>query len=76
MILAIGGAGCNMAGYCLRNASSKKLKNAQFLFANTDVENISRLTKMGYDTIVLQSTSAVIPLCIADGVDNIVSSQV
>lgn len=72
MILAIGGAGCNMAEYCLRNASSGRLKNVEFLFADTDAENITRLAKKGYKTVILQPSSSANPFAIAAGVYNIV----
>lgn len=53
IILAIGGAGCNMADYCKRNAGSDWLKKADFIFADTDTDNILRISKDGHKTLPL-----------------------
>lgn len=72
LILAIGGAGCNMAEYCKRNASSEGLKNANFIFADTDLDNITRLDKEKCQTLTLHPNSSAIPFTIPTGVENIV----
>ena len=45
MILAVGGAGCNMAETIMRVANSHWVKEATYLFAYSDMERLSELGK-------------------------------
>ncbi len=72
MILAIGGAGCNMAEYCHRNASSEWLKNADFIFADTDKESIKRFERVGFQTVTLNPDSSDMPLPISKDLEKVV----
>ena len=45
MILAVGGAGCNMAETIMRVANAQWVKEATYLFADSDVERLSELGK-------------------------------
>lgn len=45
MILAIGGAGCNMAETIMRVANAHWVKEATYLFADSDMERLSELGK-------------------------------
>ena len=44
MILAIGGAGCNMAETIMRVANAHWVKEATYLFADSDMERLSEIT--------------------------------
>lgn len=54
MIMAIGGAGSNMAETIMREASVHWVREATYLFADTDQERLSELAKKGYQTISLK----------------------
>lgn len=45
MILAISGAGCNMAETIMRVANAHWVKEATYLFADSDMERLSELGK-------------------------------
>lgn len=53
MILAIGGAGCNMVETIMREASAHWVREATYLFADTDQTRLAELEKRGYQTISL-----------------------
>lgn len=53
MILAIGGAGCNMAETIMREASAHWVREATYLFADTDQARLAELAKKGFQTISL-----------------------
>lgn len=55
MILAIGGAGCNMAETIMREASVHWVREATYIFADTDQARLSELAKKGYQTISLKN---------------------
>lgn len=57
MILAIGGAGCNMVESIMREASALWIREATYLFADTDQTRLAELAKKG--TILL--TDSVFP---------------
>lgn len=59
MILAIGGAGCNMVESIMREASALWIREATYLFADTDQTRLAELAKKGYSTILL--TDSVFP---------------
>ena len=61
MVLAIGGAGCNMAETIMREASAHWVKDAAYLFADSDLERLSELHKKGFETLKLQGESASFP---------------
>lgn len=54
MILAIGGAGCNMAETIMYVANAHWVKEAAYLFADSDMERLSKLRKKGFETLSLQ----------------------
>lgn len=56
MILAIGGAGCNMAETIMREASVHWVCEATYIFADTDRARLSELEKKGYQTISLKDS--------------------
>lgn len=56
MILAIGGAGCNMVESIMREASALWIREATYLFADTDQIRLAELTKEGYQTILLKDS--------------------
>lgn len=53
MILAIGGAGCNIAATIMREASAHWVREATYLFADTDQARLAELGERGYRTISL-----------------------
>lgn len=53
MILAIGGAGCNMAETIMRESSAHWVREATYFFADTDQVRLAELGKSGYRTILL-----------------------
>lgn len=53
MILAIGGAGCNMAEAIMREASVHWVREATYIFADTDYTRLAELGERGYRTISL-----------------------
>ncbi len=61
MILAIGGAGCNMAETIMRVANAHWVKEATYLFADSDMERLSELGKKGFETLHLQRESDSFP---------------
>lgn len=56
MILAIGGAGCNMAETIMREASVYWVNEASYLFADSDHSRLAGLKNKGYQTIDLNDT--------------------
>lgn len=56
MILAIGGAGCNMAETIMREASAKWVCEATYLFVDRDQSRLAELAKKGYHTISLNDS--------------------
>ncbi len=54
MILAIGGAGCNMAETIMREASAHWVREATYIFADSDHTRLAELAKRGYQTISLK----------------------
>lgn len=56
MILAIGGAGCNMAETIIQDASVHWVREAAYLFADSDQARLEELAKKGYTTIELKET--------------------
>lgn len=54
MILAIGGAGCNMAETIMRDASAHWVRETTYLFADTDQARLAELAQRGYKTISLK----------------------
>ncbi|MDE5790352.1 MAG: hypothetical protein K2H96_03875 [Muribaculaceae bacterium] len=56
MILAIGGAGCNMVESIMREASALWIREATYLFADTDQTRLAKLAKKGYQTILLKDS--------------------
>lgn len=71
MILAIGGAGCNIAETFVGNASVQWLKDATYVFADSDLSHITQLTDKGYKTITLHSDSDCFKLEIFDRIKKI-----
>ena len=61
MILAIGGAGCNMAETIMYVANAHWVKEAAYLFADSDMERLSKLRKKGFETLSLQCESDLFP---------------
>ena len=53
MILAIGGAGCSMAETIMREASAHWVREAAYLFADSDQASLAELAQKGYQTISL-----------------------
>ena len=56
MILAIGGAGCNMAETIMREASAHWVSEASYLFADSDQSRLAELSRKGYRTVDLTKT--------------------
>lgn len=56
MILAIGGAGCNMAETIMQEASVHWVLDASYLFADSDQSRLAELAKNGYQTVDLNNT--------------------
>lgn len=56
MILAIGGAGCNMVESIMSEASVLWVREATYLFADTDQTRLAELAKKGYQTILLKDS--------------------
>lgn len=56
MILAIGGAGCNMAETIMREATVHWVCEASYLFADSDQSRLAELLNKGYQTCNLMST--------------------
>lgn len=56
MILAIGGAGCNMAETIMREASAHWVSEASYLFADSDQSKLTELSRKGYRSIDLTKT--------------------
>lgn len=56
MILAIGGAGCNMAEAFMREASVQWVRDAAYLFADTDQSRLDEPAIIGHKTINLNDT--------------------
>ncbi len=56
MILAIGGAGCNMVESITCEASALWVREATYLFADTDQTRLAELAKKGYQTILLKDS--------------------
>ena len=54
MILAIGGACCNMAETIMREASAHWVREATYLFADTDQTRLADLAQRGYQAISLK----------------------
>lgn len=57
MILAIGGAGCNMAETIMREASVHWVSEASYLFADSDQSRLAELSIKGYQTVDLTKTT-------------------
>lgn len=57
MILAIGGAGCNMAEIIMREASVHWVSEASYLFADSDQSRLAELSIKGYQTVDLTKTT-------------------
>ena len=72
MIIAVGGAGCNMGEYCKSNASAEWLKNAKFIFVDTDINNVTRLNNKGYQTLTIKPDSSDIYFTSLSDVQNII----
>lgn len=71
MILAVGGAGCNMAETIMRVANAQWVKEATYLFADSDVERLSELGKKGLETLSLQNDSDSFPTDKLKGVEKL-----
>ena len=56
MILAIGGAGCNMAETIMREASVHWVCEASYLLADSDQSRLAELARKGYQTVDLNNT--------------------
>ncbi len=56
MILAIGGAGCNMVETIMRDAAVHWLREASYLFADSAQSVLAELAKKGYHTVDLNIT--------------------
>ena len=69
MILAVGGAGCNMAETIMRVANAQWVKETTYLFADSDMERLSELGKKGLETLSLQSDSDSFPTDKLKGVE-------
>ncbi len=61
MILAIGGAGCNMAEAIKEKASDKWLRDASFVFLDTDAEHLSKFERDDRYSIILNGDLNDIP---------------
>ncbi|MDE7450333.1 MAG: hypothetical protein K2M72_09010 [Paramuribaculum sp.] len=71
MILAVGGAGCNMAETIMRVANAHWVKEATYLFADSDMERLSELGKKGFETLSLQCDSDSFPTDKLKGVEKL-----
>jgi len=71
MILAIGDAGCNMAETIMRVANAHWIKEATYLFADSDMERLSELGKKGFETLQLQRESDIFPTEKLKGVEKL-----
>lgn len=71
MILAVGGAGCNMAETIMRVANAHRVKEATYLFADSDMERLSELGKKGFETLSLQCDSDSFPTDKLKGVEKL-----
>lgn len=71
MILAIGGAGCNMAETIMRVATIQWVKKAEYLFSDSDEERLLQLNKKGYKTLSLHVDSETFPIDILNGVEKL-----
>ena len=71
MILAVGGAGCNMAETIMRVANAHWVKEATYLFADSDMERLSELGKKGFETLNLQRESDSFPTEKLKGVEKL-----
>lgn len=56
MILAIGGAGCNMADTIMREAAMHWVREATYLFADSDRSRLADPASKGFQTYVLKDT--------------------
>lgn len=54
MILAIGGAGCNMAETIIQDTSKVWLKEADYVFADTDIDRLKELSEKDYQSRYIQ----------------------
>ncbi|ROT23161.1 hypothetical protein EEL52_04065 [Muribaculaceae bacterium Isolate-113 (HZI)] len=61
MILAIGGAGCNMAETIMRLANAHWVKEATYLFADSDMAAFPNWVRKGFETLSLQCESDSFP---------------
>lgn len=59
VILAIGGAGCNMVESIMREASALWIREATYLFADTDQTRLAELAKKGYQTVLLKDSEII-----------------
>lgn len=57
MILAIGGAGCNMAETIMREATVHWVSEASYLFTDSDQSRLAELSRKGYQTVDLTKTA-------------------
>ena len=71
MILAVGGAGCNMAETIMRVANAHWVKEATYLFADSDMERLSELGKKGFETLSIQCDSDSFPTDKLQGVEKL-----
>ena len=71
MILAVGGAGCNMAQTIMRVANAQWVKEAAYLFADSDMERLSELGKKGFETLNLLRDSDSFPTDKLKGVEKL-----
>lgn len=71
MILAVGGAGCNMAETIMHVASAHWVKEATYLFADSDMKRLSELGKKGFETLNLQCDSDSFPTNKLKGVEKL-----
>ncbi|MDE6479570.1 MAG: hypothetical protein K2L45_04805 [Muribaculaceae bacterium] len=69
MIMAIGGVGCNMSETIMREASVHWVREATYIFADTDQARLSDLGKKRYQTIDLKDSD--IPRDIMKGVEKL-----
>lgn len=69
MIIAVGGAGCNMAETIMREASVHWVREATYIFADSDQARLSDLGKKGYQTIDLKDSH--IPCDVMKGVEKL-----
>ena len=71
MILAIGGAGCNMAETIMRVANAHWVKEATYTFADSEMGRLSELGKKGFETLHLQRDSDLFPTEKLKGVEKL-----